>query len=171
MEDRIGNDLSAIVDSRFWRHITRKAVILDVIRFADLERKQFLRELENQVRSGNYHPTTCWIIGFPKVDGIIRPVMAMTIADSSVYYSCLKSIQDGLVARIAEVEHVYGGFRITEKLQMEPEELDSLVYDPNYEGFTSYNYRKAWSDYQNLVSCPASSFAQLRSGFQCVAMN
>ena len=151
MENRQTNQMESIVDGRFWRHITREAIILDVIRFADLDRKQFLRELANKVDSGNYHPTTCWIIGFPKVEGIIRPVMAMTLSDSSIYYYCLKLIQDRLVAKIAEVEHVYGGFRITEQLQMEPSELDSLVYDPNYEGFTSYNYRKAWSDYQNLA--------------------
>lgn len=151
MQGRTSNHLESIVDARFWRHVTREAVILDVILFKDLDRKQFLKELSSRVGSGNYHPTTCWIIGFPKVEGIIRPVMAMTLSDSSIYYYCLKMIQNRLVERVAEVEHVYGGFRITEQLQMDPVELNDLVYDPNYEGFTSYNYRKAWSDYQNLA--------------------
>lgn len=144
-------ELVSAIDSRFWRHITREAVILDVIKFADIKKTEFLLELGNRVRSGNYHPTTSWIIGFPKVEGIIRPVMAISLSDSIIYYYCLKRIQDKLVARTSEVEHVYGGFRITEKLQLDPSQLDSLAYDPNYEGFASFNYRKAWSEYQNLA--------------------
>jgi hypothetical protein len=143
--------LASTVDRLFWRHITRETVVLDIVHFADIDRQQYLRELSSRVRSGNYHPTTCWTIGFPKMGGVIRPVMAMSLADACVYYFCVKKIQDRLVKEIGVVEHVYGGFRITEPLRLRPSHLDNLVFDPSYEGFSSYNFRKAWSEYQNLA--------------------
>jgi len=139
------------IDNKFWKHITTEGVIKDIINYRDIDKDARLISIAKKINKGVYRPSPGKIIGFPKNKGIIRPVMHLNIDDKIVYYYCVKKMQDELVQKIKEIPHMYGGFRITEKVIINEEDIENLAYDPDYEGFNKIGYRKEWSDYQNLA--------------------
>ncbi|TNJ40213.1 hypothetical protein FGF66_00095 [Chlorobaculum thiosulfatiphilum] len=139
------------IDKAFWGYITKQSLIKDVVDFKDLTKDEYLYEIARKINGGVYRPSVARLIGYPKGFGVIRPVMHFDLTDVVVYYYCVKSLQDQLIERINEVEFVYGGFRLTDKLVLSESSMDGFVYDPSYEMFLKCSFRKAWSDYQNLA--------------------
>ncbi len=140
-----------MIDNTFWNHITKQGIVRDVVLFRDIKKEDFLYELARRINSGNYRPQATKIIGFPKNNGVIRPILHFCLEDTIVYYYCVKELQQELSDKINSVEFVFGGFRLTEKLSLKEESIENFIYDPNYELFVKHAFRKAWSDYQNLA--------------------
>ena len=139
------------IDNTFWKYIIDEALITDVVSLKDINKDKEMYSLVRKVNAGDYRPLSCKIIGFPKSRGILRPVFHLSLNDSVIYYYCIKELQDYLVKEISKVQYAFGGFRLTEKLNITEEKLEELAYDPGYESFVKSNYRKEWSDYQNLA--------------------
>jgi len=144
-------DFVDTIDESLWRHVLGEGVIKDVNNHADVKKEAFLYELARRINDGIYRPQATKIIGFPKSKGVIRPVLHFGLEDVVVYYYCIKKLQDSLVAKINTTEYCFGGFRLTEKMTLHETSTENMIYDPEYESFVKYAFRKSWSDYQNLA--------------------
>jgi hypothetical protein len=145
------NDFVDQVDKDFWKHITRQGEFKDVKKFSDIDRESFLKSIARSINAYKYQFDIPTIYYSPKSNGILRKVKVMSLSDSCLYYYVVKSLQDEIVNSIKETPNVYGGFRMTPELKVNKEEFDNLVSNPKYEkSFSVTNFRKEWSDYQNL---------------------
>lgn len=145
------SDFSKIIDKKFWDHIISESTYLDVVKWQDLAKDDFLKELANSLNTFSHSFQSPEYIFFSKDFGILRRVKCYNISDTCIYYYCLKSIQTEIVNQIKSIPHIYGGFRLSPDLKLKKEDLEKLTFDPLYETFAKNNFRYEWSDYQNLA--------------------
>lgn len=145
-------DFVAEVDSRFWKHISREGPFKDVKKYADLNREAFLRSVAKSLNNYTYDFGLPIIEYVPKTEGIVRTVKCYPLSDTCIYYYVTKKLQEEIVEKIKENEHVYGGFRMTPELRVEEKDYIDSPIDPSYENeFSKTQFRKEWSEYQNLA--------------------
>lgn len=154
-------DFSKEIDLNFWNSITKKVWYKDIINYKDFDRREVLSTIKEQINAHEYNFSTPIYYFVPKKKGVLRKVKIYDIKDICIYYYCVKKIQDKLTKKIKENENVFGGFRFSsdnksitaEKVQQQNDALNELeLYDYEYETFLSeYQYRKEWSDYQNMA--------------------
>lgn len=143
-------DFITTVDKRFWKHISKEGPFKDVIKYNDFDREQFLKEVTSELNNYTYDFTLPVIEYAPKKNGLLRKIKCMQHGDACIYYYVTKKLQNDIVKEIKKVDDVFGGFRMTSELKAKPE--DDKPIDPSYENsFSSTQFRKEWSDYQNLA--------------------
>lgn len=139
------------IDNSFWNYITKKSSFADVINFDDIEKKSFIIELANKVNHYEHHFAVPEFLFLPKSNGILRKIKVFSLADSVLYYYCVKEMQNELSNVIKSVPNVFGGFKFSPDLRMKNSDLDQFKSNPEYEKFAKNNYRKEWSEYQNIA--------------------
>ncbi len=151
------NDFVGAVDDPFWKAITSESVYEDVIKFKDIDRNAFLVRLAKKINRHLHAFPPPEYLYLPKSKGILRRIKVYGLEDSSIYYYCVKGIQDTLAKTIKQNPFVFGGFRFTPDLKMSDEDLDAIPFDPKYQGvFSKHQFRKEWGEYQRLAGSLAS---------------
>lgn len=147
------DDFIRQVDKAFWKHISKKAVFRDVISYEDIDRENYLRALGNRINSFEHAFGKSYFLYHPKKLGILRRVKVFGLADTCIYYYCVKSIQDELSTQIKANPNVFGGFRFTPDLKIKNGDLDGIAVDPKYEsGFAPKRYREEYKGYLGVAA-------------------
>jgi hypothetical protein len=140
------------VDVRFWKHITREARFVDVIKFKDISREECLRTTATDLNKFRYNFGLPLIENVPKENGVLRKVKSYPLDDTCIYYYVTKKLQEEIVLKIREVDFVYGGFRMTPELQVNEEDFNEEPTNSDYENqFSRTQFRKEWAEYQNMA--------------------
>ncbi len=148
----VAKDFIDEVDSRFWKHITTQGPYKDVKKYKDLDRKSFLKGVANSLNKYTYDFGLPIIEYVPKIEGILRSVKCYPLSDTCIYYYVTKKLQEEIDNKIKENEYVYDGFRMTPELRVDEEDFDDSPTNPSYENeFSKTQFRKEWSEYQNLA--------------------
>ncbi|MBS4035864.1 MAG: hypothetical protein KGZ85_15475 [Ignavibacterium sp.] len=140
------------IDIPFWKHITKESFFRDIINYRDVNREKFLNELVDDLVSYNYAFKLPYYLYAPKSKGVVRKVKIFNLSDISIYYYCIKQIQDEIISVIKLIPNVFGGFRITKDLKFDESKIEETTYDPAYENALNiYGFRKEWGEYQKLA--------------------
>lgn len=140
------------IDSRFWKHITKESSFKDILDYKDTRKDKFVSEVAKNLNSFEHHFSKPFYNYIPKAHGILRKIKSYTLADTCIYYYCVKQLEDLLSNEIKKTNHVFGGFRFTKDLKVSKKYLDELAFDPEYGSvLAENNFREEWSDYQNLA--------------------
>lgn len=140
------------IDTPFWKHITKETPFKDIVNYKDIDKNKFLLRICEKLNSYDYHFKLPLYLYVPKSQGVVRKVKIYSISDTSIYYYCVKLLEEQISKVIKKNPNVFGGFRMTSKLKLTEEELNKLAFDPTYENpFNRVAFRKEWSDYQKLA--------------------
>ncbi|WP_416825197.1 reverse transcriptase domain-containing protein [Ectobacillus polymachus] len=141
------------IDKEFWNTVTKRLKYEDVIKFNDVEKESFLVALINEINSYNYNVSTPNYSFLPKNNGVLRRIKVFNIKDFSVYYYCVKKLQDELSKKINQIKNVFGGFKFSsDNKSITKNFFHGLQQESEYEVLLSkYEFRKDWSDYQNMA--------------------
>lgn len=126
----------------------------------EARRIKFLGELYDRVTSGIYTPS------FPrdyvvsnKHNYVARIVPSLTLEDYSIYYYCVKSIEDYLA--VNRVEGTFGGYRLggafRKKENKEFDELQEIPVSISPFTFNPLAWVKAWREFQKKARIYSSN--------------
>lgn len=139
------------IDREFWNTITRKLKYEDVIKFKDIEKESFVTVLINDINNYSYNVSTPNYYFIAKSNGVLRRTKVFNLKDFTVYYYCVKKLQDELSKKINQISNVFGGFKFSSDNKSVTQNFFKDLPDYDYEVLLSkYAFRKEWSDYQNL---------------------
>lgn len=142
----------SLVDVDFWKHITKHRTLRDVIDYDDIQRQDFLADVARRINSFRHHIEPPQLHFLPKSSGVLRCTKSFELADISLYYYCVKLLQDAIVEKIKSVPNIFGGFRFSPELRLTPDQLENLPLDTFYEpAFSANNFRVEWGEYQDLA--------------------
>ncbi|HFJ9459147.1 reverse transcriptase domain-containing protein [Bacillus cereus] len=145
-------DFNSSIDKEFWNTITKKLKYEDVIKFNDVDKGSFLMALINDINSYNYNVSTPNYYFLAKSNGVLRRTKVFNLKDFTIYYYCVKKLQDELSEKINQISNVFGGFKFSADNKSVTQNFFEDLSESDYEVLLSKNaFRKDWSDYQNLA--------------------
>ncbi|TDL88737.1 hypothetical protein E2R55_16345 [Vibrio vulnificus] len=152
-------DFQKEVDFRFWNVAKKKTKYKDIINFNDLDKKQILKEIVEDINKADYNFSTPLYYYSAKKNGILRRIKIYNIRDLAVYYYCVKKIQDELTEKIKKIETAFGGFKFSaDNRVLSSDSNNDIPIDNEMEYFDSYqsliskeSFIKEWKGYQQLA--------------------
>lgn len=144
------DDFETLIDRRFYNHIQYKSNIPFKI---CKSKSQFLKDLREKIEKKSYHPQTprAYVVT-GKEHLVSRIVPILQPEDSSIYYYCIRSIENDLSK--TRVDGTYGGFSMGGSIR----KLEDTDWSVLSEQVSTSNYpynptlwTKYWSDFQNKI--------------------